>query len=58
MEGGHRRHRLHEQEDTEAESSNTVFCGAHQPSGRGWHHGRQYETSAAAVSTAFFVIRQ
>jgi hypothetical protein len=58
MEGGHRRHGLDQQEDTEAESSNTALRGAHQPSGRGWHHGRQYETAAASMSTAFFVIRQ
>jgi hypothetical protein len=58
MEGGHRRHGLDQQEDTEAESSNTAPRGAHQPSGRGWHHGRQYETAAIAMSTAFFVIRQ
>jgi hypothetical protein len=58
MEGGHRRQSLDQQEDTKAKGTNTVFGGAHQPSGGGWHHGRQYETAAIAMSTAFFVIRR
>jgi len=39
MQGGDRRQDLNQKEDTEAKGTDTAFGGAHQPSGRGWHHG-------------------
>jgi hypothetical protein len=54
MEGGHRRQGLDQQEDTQTKITDTAFGGAHQPSGRRWHHGRKYGTAPAPMSTAFF----
>jgi hypothetical protein len=56
MEGGHRRHGLDQQEDTQAKNTDAALGGAHQSSGRRLHHGREYGTAAAPLSTAFFVI--
>jgi hypothetical protein len=39
MEGRHRRHGLNQQEDTQAKNSGAAFNGAHDLSGRRWHHG-------------------
>jgi hypothetical protein len=59
MESGHRRQGLNQQEDTEAKGTNTAFHGAQQPSGRRWHHGREYATAAVPLQQFFLpVIRQ
>jgi hypothetical protein len=46
MEGGHRRHGLNQQEDTEAKGTDTALGGAHQPSGGRWPHERECGTIA------------
>jgi hypothetical protein len=54
MKSGHRRHEVEQKQDAQAKKSGALFSGAHDPLGRGWHHGPQYEAELAPLQTLFF----
>jgi hypothetical protein len=58
MKGGHRRHGLDQQEDTQAKETRAVFDSAHGPFSRRWRHGTRICIGGRVIATAFSVVYQ